>query len=77
MSGAVQTVGAAAGTCLGCGAHVTATFERTHGDNDDQAHRCPGCDSWSRISEGSAAGLDVPTPDPQDAPGRSGGRWSA
>jgi len=76
MSGAVART-AASSTCEHCGAHVTAAFARTHGDNDDEAHRCPDCDSWVRISAGSAAGLDVPTPDPQQQPGRSGGRWSA
>lgn len=63
--------------CGHCGSHVTDRFRRVYGDRDDQAQRCPECDSWSRISEGSAAGLDVPTPDPQEHPGRSGGRWSA
>lgn len=65
------------GTCGYCGAHVSDTFCRTHGNNEDVAHRCPECDSWVRIGEGSAAGLDVAIPDPQEYAERSGGRWSA
>ncbi|TKX75208.1 hypothetical protein EXE46_04915 [Halorubrum sp. GN11_10-6_MGM] len=47
------------GVCRGCGAHVPSDFRRVHGDEDQLAYRCPGCDSWVRICEGSAAGKDV------------------
>ncbi|WP_121822930.1 DUF7563 family protein [Halostella salina] len=60
-------------TCAHCDAHVSDGFRRVYGDSDDRAHRCPSCDSWRRLTEGSAAGLDVETPDPEQAPGRHGG----
>ncbi|WP_449271874.1 DUF7563 family protein [Halostella pelagica] len=43
-----------------------------YGDSDDRAHRCSECDTWVRLTEWSAAGLDVPTPDPEQALGRHG-----
>lgn len=64
------------GTCRHCGRHVSEAFRRTYGDNENEAHRCPGCDSWVRLQEGSAAGLDAPTPDPQDNQWRAPARWS-
>ncbi|MGM0606214.1 MAG: DUF7563 family protein [Halobacteriota archaeon] len=65
--------------CLHCGAHVTTDFRRVYGDSDDRAHRCRECDTLVRLRQGSAAGIDAPTPDPETAPGRHGGepsRWS-
>lgn len=59
--------------CDFCGGHVTDDFRRTYGV-DGRAKRCPGCDSWARLERGSAAGKDVDHPDPQENPGRSGGR---
>jgi formate dehydrogenase maturation protein FdhE len=59
--------------CLHCEAHVPSDFRRVHGDGDDRAHRCPECDSWSRIFDGSAAGKDVSTPDPETSPARNAG----
>ncbi|WP_410764924.1 hypothetical protein [Haloferax sp. DFSO60] len=64
--------------CLHCGSHVTRDFRRVYGDSNDRAHRCFECDTLVRLQRGSAAGLDVPIPDPQLAPGRHGGepgRW--
>ena len=52
--------------CLHCGAHVTELFRRVSGDSDDRAHRCNECDSYRRISRGSAAGVDVPIVDHQN-----------
>ncbi|TYT61791.1 DUF7563 family protein [Natrialba swarupiae] len=60
-------------TCLHCGAHVTDQFGRVFGDDRDRAHRCGDCDSYARLSRGSAAGVDVPIPDPETSPGRHGG----
>lgn len=51
--------------CRHCGRHVTRTFARVHGDGDDVAHRCLGCDCFRRISRGSAAGLELDMPDPR------------
>ena len=65
-------VDAATDECDGCGAFVTDRFVRVFG-RDGTAHRCPECDTWVRIEEGSAAGRDVSTPDPQTSPGRRGG----
>lgn len=65
------------GDCLECGAHLPPRFGRVHGDADDRAHRCPECDSWIRICEGSAAGKDVSTPDPRTSPARNAGEpWN-
>ena len=58
--------------CLHCGAHVSRDFRRVYGDSDDLAHRCRECDSFVRLSEGSAAGLEVGTNDPETSPGRHG-----
>ncbi|KAB1185824.1 MULTISPECIES: hypothetical protein [Haloferax] len=65
--------------CEYCGSHVTHNFCRVYGDSEDRVHRCRECDTAVRIQRGSAAGRDVPTPDPQESPGRHGGqpeRWS-
>lgn len=51
--------------CRHCGRHVTRTFARVHGDDDDVAHRCLGCDCFRRICRGSAAGLELEMPDPR------------
>jgi len=59
--------------CLECDAQVCRDFRRVYGDRDDRAHRCPECDTWVRLCEGSAAGKDVPTPDPRNHPERNGG----
>lgn len=37
-------------TCANCGAHVSQTFGRVYGDDNDRAHRCPACDSIARLS---------------------------
>ncbi|RQG87046.1 hypothetical protein EA462_15515 [Natrarchaeobius halalkaliphilus] len=55
-----------------CGAHVTNQFARVFGDDRDRAHRCGECDTYCRLSRGSAAGLEVPIPDPETSPGRHG-----
>ncbi|ARS91396.1 DUF7563 family protein [Natrarchaeobaculum aegyptiacum] len=60
-------------TCQHCGAHVTEQFARVFGDDRDRAHRCGECDSYARLSRGSAAGLEVSVPDPETSPGRHGG----
>ncbi|MDR5674011.1 hypothetical protein RH858_12735 [Halalkaliarchaeum sp. AArc-GB] len=65
--------------CEECEAHVSRDFRRVYGDGNDRAHRCPQCDTWVRLFEGSAAGKDVPTPDARENPGRHGaeaGGWS-
>lgn len=64
--------------CRHCDSHVTDEFRRVFGDGEDVAHRCAKCDSYRRLSQGSAAGLDVPTPDPETSEGRHGGEpaWS-
>jgi len=46
-------------TCNHCGAHITDRFHRVFGDDDDRAHRCGNCDTFARLSRGSAAGIDV------------------
>ncbi|WP_394328081.1 DUF7563 family protein [Halostagnicola kamekurae] len=50
-------------TCQNCGSHVTDRFGRVFGDENDRAHRCGNCDSYRRLSRGSAAGLEVRVPD--------------
>jgi len=62
----------ARGQCLTCGSHVTRQFEKTHGDEDDRAHRCTNCDSVPRLARGSAAGHDVDHKDPLEHPDRFG-----
>ncbi|WP_117370030.1 DUF7563 family protein [Natrarchaeobaculum sulfurireducens] len=64
-------------TCQHCGAHVTDQFARVFGDDHDHAHRCGECDTYARLSRGSAAGLEVPIPDPETSPGRHGGEPDA
>ncbi|WP_323172877.1 hypothetical protein [Natrialba sp. PRR66] len=64
-------------TCEHCEAHVTDQFRRVFGDDQDQAHRCSECDTYARLSRGSAAGVDVPVPDPETSPGRHGGEADA
>ena len=60
-------------TCKHCGAHVTDRFGRVFGDDRDRAHRCPECDTYRRLSRGSAAGLDAGIPDPETTDGHHGG----
>lgn len=55
-----------------CGAFVSSRFIQVFG-RDGTAHRCPEYDTWVRIAEGSAAGRDVSTLDPETKPGRYGG----
>lgn len=62
--------------CDHCGSHVDGRFRRLYGDEARRAHRCPDCDSWPRLVEGSAAGDDVAIPDPEEHPERAGARWS-
>ena len=59
-------------SCLHYGAHVSRDFRRVYSDSDDRAHRCRECDSFVRLTEGSAAGLDANTNDPETSPGRHG-----
>ncbi len=56
--------------CLCCGSHVTPQFRRGFGDETDRAHRCSECDTYERLSEGSAAGLNLEIPDPLEDPTR-------
>ncbi|QCS43869.1 hypothetical protein [Natrinema versiforme] len=60
-------------TCDHCGAHVTDRFRRVFGDDGDRPHRCGDCDTYARLSRGSAASVDVSFPDPETSPGRHGG----
>lgn len=60
--------------CRHCGGHVSERFRAVHGDEDDVAHRCLGCDCFRRVSRGSAAGVDVDHPDPDDHPNRNRGQ---
>ncbi|WP_247004057.1 DUF7563 family protein [Halosolutus gelatinilyticus] len=60
-------------TCEHCGTHVSDRFCRVFGDDRDRAHRCGECDSYRRLSRGSAAGKDVAIPGPETSPGRHGG----
>ena len=61
-------------TCRHCGAHVSDRVAAVHGDDEDIAHRCPGCDCFRRLSQGSAAGIDVNVPDPAENPNRNRGQ---
>ncbi|WP_246084430.1 DUF7563 family protein [Salinadaptatus halalkaliphilus] len=56
--------------CLCCGSHVTPQFRRGYGDGDDRAHRCPDCDTYTRLTDGSAAGQDISIADPLENPSR-------
>ncbi|WP_083912400.1 DUF7563 family protein [Natronolimnohabitans innermongolicus] len=60
-------------TCCHCEAHVSDRFCRVCGDNSDRAHRCSECDSYRRLTRGSAVGKDVSIPDPEIAEGHHGG----
>ncbi|WP_224268563.1 DUF7563 family protein [Haloprofundus salinisoli] len=60
-------------SCLHCGSHVTDGFRRVFGDEECRAHRCGECDTYARLSRGSAAGHSVSIPDPETSPGRHGG----
>ncbi|ELY46167.1 DUF7563 family protein [Natronorubrum tibetense] len=60
-------------TCKHCGAYVSDQFCRVYGDNNDRAHRCGDCDSYRRLTRGSAAGVAVTIPDPEIAEGHHGG----
>ena len=62
--------------CLECGSHVTPEFRRGYGDEDDVAHRCPDCDTYQRLSEGSAAGQEVDSIDPLEEPVRFGKQFN-
>jgi hypothetical protein len=55
--------------CQFCDSHVTRDFARTFGDAENVAHRCLNCDTFGRVSSGSAAGRDISLPDPQTTPG--------
>ncbi|WP_117592806.1 DUF7563 family protein [Haloprofundus halophilus] len=59
-------------SCIHCGAHVTDGFRRVFGDRNHRVHRCNSCDSYARLSRGSAAGREVRIPDPETAEGRHG-----
>lgn len=62
------------GRCLHCDGHVSERFQSVFGDDDDRAHRCLGCDCFRRVSSGSAAGVNVDLPDPDDHPNRNRGQ---
>ena len=60
--------------CRNCGAHVSDRFRRVFGDRDNVMHRCPECDTFTRLKRGSGAGLEVNRTDPAtDADDRAGG----
>lgn len=59
--------------CGNCDAPVTEGFRRVYGAVSGEAERCPKCDTWRRLSRGSAAGRDVGVPDPEVSVGRHGG----
>lgn len=63
--------------CQHCGAHVTEQFCRVFGDEDNVAHRCLACDSKYRVHRGSAAGKELPYPDPQNQPNRNHGHQAS
>ena len=65
------TTDASSRRCQCCDSHVTSDFARTFGDANNVVHRCLNCDTFGRISLGSAAGCDVSQPDPQTTRGRS------
>lgn len=54
--------------CLFCEEPVPKRFRRVFGDDQDRAHRCRNCDIFSRIKDGSAAGLEVTDTDPVEDP---------
>ncbi|WP_341538905.1 DUF7563 family protein [Natrarchaeobius halalkaliphilus] len=56
--------------CRMCGSHVTPQFRRTHGDENQVAHRCIECDTDERLGEGGAAGQELEKADPIDEPER-------
>jgi RNase P subunit RPR2 len=60
-------------SCRHCDSYVTDEFRRVFGDDSNTAHRCLDCDTFARVSQGSAAGLSVTTPDPETSKGRHGG----
>ncbi|RQH03426.1 DUF7563 family protein [Natrarchaeobius oligotrophus] len=64
-------------TCQHWGTHVTEQLARVFGDDRDRAHHCGKCDSYARLSRGSAAGLEVSIPDPETSEGRHGGEPDA
>ena len=65
--------GADPSECRHCGRYVTDQFRRVYGDNDDVVHRCGECDSYRRLTRGSAAGVPVSIPDPEVVGGHHGG----
>ncbi|WP_435147626.1 DUF7563 family protein [Halobaculum sp. P14] len=65
-------------SCRNCGTHVSERFAAVFGDNNDQVHRCPACDSTPRLDRGTPAGKSVHIPDPEDQSVRlRGGRVRA
>jgi len=67
------STGGDAENCQHCGAHVSSDFRRTFGDAENRAHRCLSCDSRPRIQAGSAAGVKVEYPDPEEQQSRNRG----
>lgn len=59
--------------CGFCGAHVSADFRRTFGDESNNAYRCLSCDSRPRIQAGSAAVATGDYPDPVEQEERNRG----
>lgn len=41
--------------CRECGAHVSDSFARVFGDNDDVVHGCPNCETYAAVFDGAAA----------------------
>jgi hypothetical protein len=65
--------------CRGCGTRVSDRFRAVYGDDDDHAHACTECESWSRITRGAAAGREPsyeerPRPAPEEVRADGGGR---
>ncbi|WP_143824912.1 DUF7563 family protein [Natronoarchaeum philippinense] len=56
--------------CLYCHSATQRKIRKLFGDNDDQLHRCPQCDTQKRLRQGSGAGVDVDDPDPVEHPER-------
>lgn len=47
--------------CQNCGAHVSDTFRRVLGDNDDIAHACQACTPRTEHYHGRVAGTKADT----------------
>ncbi|WP_202935155.1 DUF7563 family protein [Halorussus amylolyticus] len=54
--------------CLFCENPVPKDFRRVFGDDENHAHRCRSCDTFTRIKKGTAAGREVANTDPVEDP---------